>query len=77
MTNVTKVKGRIPVEYKIKDMKRGEVGYTVPWAYRNGNLNEEHTISDKGGTASLRIECVKPGSYSLTFEEPKYRPIRI
>ena len=77
MGNVIGVAGKVPVERKISDMRAGEVGYTVPWAYNNETelLNEDFTISSKGGTVSLRVECVSPGKYSLTFETPVYRKL--
>ena len=75
MANVVKVSGTPPAERYISDMAEGEVGYTVPWAYRDGELNKHYTIGPKGGTASLRVECIIPGQYSITFEEPEYRSL--
>lgn len=75
MSNVIGIKNEPVPEQKIREMSKGQVGYTVTWAYKNGYLDEDFTISEKGGTASLRVECVKPGLYSLTFEEPTYRNI--
>ena len=69
MSNVTSIKGTIPKDRKIQEMATGEVGYTVPWAYQDGNLNEDFTIGTKGGTATLRVECVVPGRYSIHFEK--------
>jgi hypothetical protein len=74
--NVIGVAGHVPEDERtIADMKRGEVGYTVPWAYskKENMLNTSHTLSEKGGTAHLRVECVGEDSYSLTFETPRYR----
>jgi len=77
MSNVISVAGNIPTKRYIREMREGEVGYTVPWAYEDGWLDDERfTVGLKGGTASLRIKCVKPGQYSLTFESP-YQPVRI
>ena len=75
MSNVIGVKNEPKTETRIMDMSKGQVGYTVPWSYKDGHLDEEYTVCEKGGTAYLRVECVKPGLYSLTFEEPKYRNI--
>lgn len=73
MSNVVKVSGTPPAERYISDMAEGEVGYTVPWAYHDGELNKRYTIGPKGGTASMRVKCVARGQYSLKFEKPKYR----
>lgn len=62
---------------RIGDMVPGESGYTVPWAYKDGVLNEDHSIGSKGGTMSLRVECVDPGEYMITYEEPEYGPVRV
>jgi hypothetical protein len=78
MTNIVEIEGPIPYDRKIKDMIANEVGYTVPWAYQGGQLNEDFIISKKGGTATLRVKCVQPGLYSIRFENherPKSRPM--
>ena len=77
MSNVIGISGKVPTERKISDMSRGEVGYTMEWAYDKDTdtLDENYPVHVKGGTASLRVECVMPGKYSLTFEEPVYRQL--
>ena len=75
VSNIFGIKGQPTPEPKIKDMKAGEVGYTVEWAIDNDVLNDEYTISEKGGTASVRITCIRPGLYSIEYEEPIYRNI--
>ena len=77
MSNVISVVDNMPPERHIRQMLKGEVGYTVSWAYDGDNLDEEFTIMSKGGTASLRVECIEPGQYSLTFETPSYRPVTV
>lgn len=57
---------------RIRDMRPGEVGYTMPWACRDGKLDEDFPLTKKGGTASLRIERKANGSYKLTPEKPVY-----
>ena len=77
MSNVIGVANEPDFERLIRNMKPREVGYTVPWAWdkRTRVLNEDFHIGAKGGTYSLRVECVEVGLYSLTFEEPIYRSI--
>ena len=78
MSNVEHVIGNIPEKPKrITDMKPGEVGYTVPWAYSDENgLNTNFTINEeKDGTVSLWVECVADGRYVIEFETPIYRNI--
>lgn len=75
MSNVIGIKDRPIPDQPIGDMSKGQVGYTVPWAFDGQNLDEGFTIHAKGGTCSLRVECVKPGLYSLTFETPKYKDL--
>lgn len=70
MSNVISVSGIVPAERHIWEMKEGEVGYTVPWAYNDDWLDEKFTIGPKGGTASLRVERIKPRRYALIFETP-------
>lgn len=72
--NVRNVIGGEPEPTKtIEDLAVGESGYTVPWAYENGNLNTGFPVGKKGGTASLWVECVAPGEYAIEFEKPIYR----
>ena len=69
--NVISVKNE-PVKRCIKDMVRGEIGYTLPMAYRNKKLNEMYAIyKEKRGNASLRVECIRPHKYALEFEREK------
>ena len=77
MSNVIGMKNKPEPRRTIGNMTRGEVGYAVPWAYNHetNEIDEQHSIGEKLGTASLRVECIKPGQYSLTFEEPRYKPI--
>ena len=75
MSNVVGIAGKIPVpDRRIADMQPGQIGYTVEWAYdsETGELDETFTLDSKGGTCSLRVECVRPHQYSLTFETPVY-----
>jgi hypothetical protein len=67
----------LPSSHTIGEMSPGESGYTVPWAYKDGVLNEDHSIGSKDGTMSLRVECVSPGEYAITYEKPKYDPVRV
>ncbi len=71
-----KVVGMLPVEdTRIRDMMPGQTGYTVPWAYDrvSNKLDPDFTISDKGGTASMRVTCKSIGEYEIEFENPVYR----
>jgi hypothetical protein len=58
-----------PDERSIGDMVAGEVGYTVPWAYdrETDTVDECYSIGNKGEMASLRVDCIQPGVYVLTF----------
>jgi hypothetical protein len=77
MNNVKTVIGNLPPrDKKIGDMKPGDMGYIVPWAYdrETGNVRTDYTYSKtKGGTASVWIECVARGEYVIEFETPIYR----
>ena len=49
---------------RISDMKVGENGYTVPWAYDPGTkeLNDVFSIHKyKGGTVEMKVEKTKSG----------------
>lgn len=67
--------GSYPRERRINEMEAGEVGYTVPWAYapETEELNDAFTISEKGGTACMRVSCTMPGVYSVRVEDRVYR----
>ena len=58
---------------RIGDMVAGESGYAVEWAVKDGELNEQHTVGPKGGTASMLVECIGSHQYKTTYEEPVYR----
>ncbi len=79
--NVTRIIGKLPKPEKtIGDMKPGHKGYTVTWAYdlKSNVLREDYHIrKEKGGTASLWVECVsnEPNLYVIEFERPIYRNI--
>ena len=61
--------GAPPKEFYVGDMIPGEVGYVVPWAASQGNLNTKFTIHPKShGTATLKVECVAPGKYKLDWK---------
>jgi len=51
----------------------------VEWAYdeKTGQLDDGFPISSKGGTASMRVTCVKRGVYDIAFETPEYKPIEV
>ena len=69
MTNV-RVLGKTPPEpRKICDMYVGEEGYTVTWAYRNGNLDTNFTLDAKGGTSTLWVKCTGHDTYTIKFED--------
>ncbi len=75
--NIFGIKGE-PIVTKrrsISEMESGEVGYTVEWAIKDGRLDEEFSIGEKGGTANVKVTCIKPGLYSIEYEEPVYRNI--
>lgn len=71
MSNIVSVKGVLSrsLERRIGDMVAGEVGYAVEWAVDDdGGLREDYTVSTKGGTSSLRVECIEPHRYEITYE---------
>lgn len=76
--NVVSVSGDMPKAKRVGDMQPGDVGYVTTWAYTEeiNYLCVHAFIHEKGGTASVRVECVKRGQYSLKFEKPKYRRLR-
>ena len=60
----------------IGEMRAGDKGYTVPWAYGDWGPNE-HELSlnlsywvdpEPGGTVSMEITCVGPGKYEFVPE---------
>ena len=56
----------------IKNMKPGDIGYTVPWAVRvnqDGDcfINGDFTIVEKGGTCCLKIKIINSIGYSSRF----------
>jgi len=51
--------GNIQYKKRIKDLRIGESGFVVPWAY-NPNTNEldqEFSVGERGGTVQLRVYC--------------------
>jgi len=71
VSNIVSVKGvsSRSLERRIGDMVAGEVGYAVEWAVDDdGILKENYTVGTKGGTASLRVECVAPHQYRIVYE---------
>ncbi len=69
MSNIVEIVGTPPVPLEtIGDMKSGDKGWCVPWAVRDGSLNEEFTIYlDGGGTSDLFVECLSPHKYRITY----------
>ena len=60
--------GRIPVQPVIRDMKAGDHGYTVPWAFTpsTGVLDERCDIYPQPhGTVELRVDCIMSGVYKV------------
>ena len=68
MGNIVSKEGYPRVEHKIGDMCSGDVGYTVEWAIDGDNIREDYSISSKGGTANVRVECVQPHKYRIVYE---------
>jgi len=67
-SNVVSVYGMPPLESTIGDMKRGDVGFTVPGAVENGMLDESFSIQAQAfGTGTLQVRCVKPHKYELDY----------
>jgi hypothetical protein len=58
----------------IRDMKPGEIGYTVPWAYTGTSLTlnpsfEIHRFRFYcGDTLRLIVKCVKVGLYDIEYK---------
>jgi len=59
---------------KIKQMKSGEWGWTVPWALKDGTLREDYPIFEsQGGNATLEVRCVKHHKYKTYLQaDPFY-----
>ena len=69
MKNIVSISGRIPVpERLIRDMQPGDKGYAGTWAIKDGVLNENFTIREKGGTRSVLITCIEPHKYAVCYE---------
>ncbi len=62
--------GTYPRSRTIAEMTRGEIGYTVPWAYNpeTHDLDTSQTIGEKGGTAHMRVKRTRWGSYVVEVE---------
>jgi len=62
-------------EKKIKDMIVGEIGYTVEWAIDedSGTLDTNYMITEKCGTACVKVTCLGNGTYDISYEKPIYR----
>ena len=78
MNNKIKVMGEVKRERKIKDMKKGEEAYTLPWAYDadKGELNENSPIVDtfcgnNAGTTSMKVKRIDVADYKYTITVPK------
>ena len=78
MGNIQTVFNAPDPKKRIKDMKAGEVGYTVPWAVdhpdgkkptpENATLNENFTVEiAPGGTVQLKVKCVSRGFYEVEY----------
>ena len=62
--------GDWPEEKTVGSMVAGEVGYVVPWVFdaKAERLDEKATVSSgPGGTATLRVQCVRPGRYIVKW----------
>jgi hypothetical protein len=68
--NVRKAHNKPEPERVIADMVKGEVGYTLPWAYDEAtnslNLNYPVYHTPKG-TAALYVKCVGVQIYDISF----------
>lgn len=61
--------GEVQYQKRIKDMKFGDDGYTVPWAYdpKSNELDLNYPIYDGcQGTVQMRVRCIGRGNYTLT-----------
>ena len=73
MSNIVRVTGYVPEpELRIGDMQPGDTGYTVPWAIKDGVLDEDSTLTEQGGPASVKITCTEPHKYAIHYETPRY-----
>lgn len=53
----------------MKDMKKGEVGYTTYWMImENGQPRPIAPLYEYGGTANVRVECIGNNRYKVTQE---------
>lgn len=77
MSNIRMIFGKSQQSQKkeIKDMIQGEVGYTVEWAIdeKTGELNTGYCVTEKGGTACVKVTCLGNGLYDISYEKPVYR----
>ena len=64
---------------KIKDMRREEIGYAVPWAYdpESQELNEDFGIEpEPGGTLEMAVRCIIPRVlYVVRVDNPRYNTV--
>jgi len=59
---------------RIGRMRRGEVGYAVPWALKDGKLREDYTVyKENHGTVQLRVTCVGKHKYETFDRTPLHR----
>lgn len=51
----------------IEDMKRGDVGWAVPWAFDStiGRLRPHFPLTSPGGTVTMQIECQRDGLFLI------------
>lgn len=61
--NISKHIGEKPKkDNTIMNMRAREVGYTLPWAVQDDNINITYTIyPEPTGTAQLKVKCIVPG----------------
>ena len=58
----------IRLETRIKNMRLGEIGYTVPWAYdpKTNKLNLEYSVEPAThGTVQMEVICLGRENYTV------------
>jgi|TARA_R100000789_G_scaffold79044_2_gene74241 hypothetical protein len=73
MSNI-KLIGTFNRKRQIKDMKMGEEGYTLPWAYNleTGVLNKRYPVSsNKKGNMEMKIVRINVAGYEYSLYPPE------
>lgn len=67
MKNVVEEKNRPDPAPRIKDMRPGNITYTMPWKINNGILDTSEFQNTYGGTCTIKVICVERGKYKIEY----------